>query len=597
MDLEKPIYAIDTETFYSNECNVVDLGPYAYCQHPDWSCYLVSISGSDGFRWVGPPEEADWLRVAGTTWIMANAAFDITVIARLKELGIAPSDCNPTEVFDVLDLARYLQLPGNLAQAGKAILKKVRTNKNVRTQMKNKLPKDLTEEKRKALFDYALEDTDDTLAIWLEAGDKWPQWERDLSRINRDMCEKGLPVDKEQLDRDFQHLNTLLFNTQAQIPWTDSETVLSRKAVARYCRDNGILPPISMAKDSIDFEQWLAKYGDRFPAVKAMSEYRRINTLFSRVCAMRRRYRTDGTIPIGIKYCGATATRRFSGEGGINFHNMSRDEQYGIDIRKRIVAPKGFLWAVVDTTSIEPAVGSVLCKDVELQEFLRNKGDVYEKCGRDLELYMDPRPIKIGDKPLRQKMKPVRLGGEYGQGADGLVVYAKTAFGVDMDRDEAQTLITKFRAKSPKIVAQWRKLDMALKSAAGRGDLELRLPSGNLLTYRDVRYKTIKGKTELIANVVKGSMPIEQRLWGSRLHENCCQAAARDVLCQYILDLEQDGYDMRLTVHDETVTLVREETAEEDLKHILAVMSSSPKWMPNLPAGAEGFLCKEYRKG
>ena len=592
--MTKPIYAVDSETFYSEECNVKDLGAYAYCRHTDWSCYMISIAGSDGFKFAGPPEDVDWSKIADSTWLMANATFDLEVIDRLKEQGVVPKCCIPSEVFDVLDLARYLQQPGNLAGAAKALLGVARS-KAVRTAMKKKLPRDLSAEKQTALLQYAQDDADDTLALWLQHGDKWPEWERELSRLNRNMGRKGLPIDLPTLEKHLASLKTLLFDTRAQIPWEDP--VLSEKQVVVYCRSVGIRPPISMAKTSPDFEQWLERYGETHPAIKAMSEYRRINTLYGRVRAMVTRTREDGTLPYGVKYCGATATRRYSGDAGINFHNMTREPLYGVDVRKTIVAPDGYLWAVVDTTSIEPAVGSVICGDGETQDFLRDGGDIYERCARQLGFYSNPLPIKKTDKALRQRMKPVRLGGEYGQGAKGLIEYAK-GYGVAFSASEAQLMIDLFRANSPFITRQWRKLDIALRNAAGNGDLVINLPSGNTLTYRDVHYKTFPdGSREIVATVVKGSNPIESRLWGSRIHENCCQAVARDILCYYVLDLEKEAFDVRLTVHDEAVVLVKESTGEASLARITEIMSQAPTWMPKLPAGAEGFLTKEYRKG
>jgi DNA polymerase len=213
-----------------------------------------------------------------------------------------------------------------------------------------------------------------------------------------------------------------------------------------------------------------------------------------------------------------------------------------------------------------------------------------------LGFYDDPRPIKKVDKDLRQRMKPIRLGGEYGQGASGLIEYAK-GYKVTFSASEAEHLVALFRERYTAIKAQWRKLDIALRNAAGRGDLVLNLPSGNTLTYRNVRYKVEHGKSDIVAEMVKGSRPIESRLWGSRIHENCCQAVARDVLCQYLLDLDDAGFDVRLSVHDEAVALLPIEGAEERLEQMIKIMSTPPPWMPSLPAGAEGFLTKEYRKG
>ena len=588
--------AVDTETYYDDACNVAELGPYAYCRHPEWSCYLVSISSEDGYRFVGPPEKVEWERINGHRWLMANAAFDLEVIDRLKELGICPAHLAPGDVSDVLDLSRYLQQPGNLKDAVAQMLGKS-MDKAIRTSMKGKVLMDLPEEKRTAVLEYAQRDADLTLELWQKFHEQWPAWEQRLSTINRDMGRKGLPVDKDLLDEHYRNLSTLLWNTREKIPW--DEPILSEIQVHKYCREQGISAPISMAKTSVDFENWLAKHGDSHPAIRALSEYRRINTLLERVRTMILRTREDGTVPVGQKYCGATATRRFSMDGGINFQNMSREALFGVDIRKTITAPHGFLWAVVDATSIEPAVGAVLCRDKDLQDFLRDGGDVYERCARAMGDYADPRPLKEVDKGLRQRNKPIRLGGEYGQGARGLKDYAKT-YGVEMSLEEATEYTRKFRENHPKIVNQWRLLENGIRRSCGTPVFSVKLPSGNTLEYRKPVLKKPADSNfpTVMATVVRGSKPVEGRVWGSAIHQHCCQATARDVLCWYLMTLvDTEKIDVRLTVHDEIVALVPEETAEECLGRIVRVMSTPPPWMPSLPAKAEGFLTKQYGKG
>jgi len=592
-----PTLAIDTETFYNDECNVGDLGPHAYCRHPDWTCYLVSISSEDGYKFTGPPEKVDWEKVNGHTWVFANASFDLEVIDRLKELGIAPKHIAPSKVVDVLDMSRYLQQPGNLKDAVKALLGH-EMSKAIRTSMKGKVLLDLPEEKQPPVIEYAQRDADYTLELWLKYNEKWPLWEQRLSEINREMGRKGVPVDRELLEKHSTHLKDLLWTTREKIPW--DEPIMSEIQVHKWCREQGIPAPMSMAKTSEEFAGWLLKYGEKYPALAALSEYRRVNTLNERIQTMLVRLRPDGTVPVGVKYCGATSTRRFSGEGGINFQNMSRDALFGVDIRRTITAPEGFLWAVVDATSIEPAVGAVLCKDLDLQKFLRDGGDVYERCARAMGDYTDPRPIKVADPKLRQKNKPIRLGGEYGQGAVGLQQYAKTTYGVEMTLEEAKSYVYKFRDAHPRIVSQWRMLEGGLKRACGEGDFVIKMPSGNTLTYRKPKLKMFEeGRpASVVATVVRGSKPIEARIWGSLMHEGCCQATARDVLCWYLLQLvDFEKMDVRLTVHDEIVALVPEATAEADLERVIRVMSTPPPWMPSLPARAEGFLTKQYRKG
>lgn len=585
-----PTYAIDTETYYSDDCSVAALGPYAYCRHPDWCCYLVSISGDDGYKFTGRPEDADWGRVNGQTWVMHNAPFDTEVIARMIEIGqIKPVAAK--EIFDTADLARYLQQPGSLKEAAKELLG-VEISKAVRTAMKNKVLADLPADKRQPVIDYAQADADLTLRLWLEHGGKWPEHERELSRLTREMGKRGMPIDLASLEAAITDLSTQLWNTRSLIPW--DEPILSPKKVAVYCRDRGILPPLSMAKDSPVFDQWLEKHGDSHPAVAALSAYRRQNTLLERLKAMRSRLKEDGNCVYEMKYSGATNTRRWSGGGGLNFQNFPRDPMFGIDIRKLFTAPEGKLFAVVDLSSIEPRVLATLCKDKDLLGMLADpKNDIYEITARRVFGYNDPRPLKEVDKKLRQLSKAVTLGASYGTGPEKFVTVAKTMGGLDITEDESQRVIAEFRAANPLLVGLWKKLDRALKNSAG-SSLVLNLASGNTLTYDGVRWDD-KGNV-VYRSVGMGGKKVDTKTYGSRLVENATQATAREVFAHYLLELDKEGFDVRLHVHDEVVILVNEMTAESDLKRIEQIMSSAPPWMPNLPALAEGHTCKQYAK-
>ncbi len=82
--------------------------------------------------------------------------------------------------------------------------------------------------------------------------------------------------------------------------------------------------------------------------------------------------------------------------------------------------------------------------------------------------------------------------------------------------------------------------------------------------------------------------------YGGHLTENVTQAVARDLMAGAMLRVEQAGFHPVLTVHDEVVVEVPEETA--DLPHFMDLMLQLPRWATGLPVAAEGWQGQRYRK-
>jgi DNA polymerase len=124
--------------------------------------------------------------------------------------------------------------------------------------------------------------------------------------------------------------------------------------------------------------------------------------------------------------------------------------------------------------------------------------------------------------------------------------------------------------------------------------LRIRLPSGRFLCYPSPQI----GEGGQIAYM---GMNQYSRKWariktyGGKLVENITQAAARDVLTANMPTIEQHGYDVVLTVHDEVIT----EAEDRDLwneHRLAALMSTNPEWAEGLPLAAAGFEAYRYRK-
>lgn len=588
--------AIDFEGFYSNDISVTTMGAWHYARATD--IYMVTVASDDGFRFVGHPKDCPWDRIKDHTAIFANASFDLTLLEWLQESGVVPQFKFP-ECLDVLDLSRYLGFPGSLAGASEALLG-VPMSKTTRGNMKNKRWNEMSEEFKQEVRDYALKDAEMTLRLWLEHGHKWPWHERELSRQTREIGMRGVPVDVEAATKAKKHLEGLIWESESKIPWAKEvdAKILSPLRLAEECRRVGITPPSSLAQDSEECSRWEDTYGEQYPWVGAMRDWRRCNILLKKVEVLLRRTRPDGVFPFSLRYFGSGITGRFSGESGFSMLNLPRGEMYGVDLRGLFKAPPGFKFLILDFSSLEPRVGNWLVGNWDMLELMKSPdADIYEAHARATMGYTDPRPLKQYDKEMgteiRKLAKARVLGAGYGASGEKFVFIAKVMADLDLNIQQANQVIQDFRRENKKFVDTWKRLDHAMKMRAGKGDFSIELPSGRELVYRDVS----NVGDGLSAVTCRSGKNMRTRWWGSKNFENSCQGAAREVLCEKLLQLElEHKIPVCLHVHDEIVALVPEDEAEEKFKTMKEVMEAEPSFMPGLPLAAEGAITDRYGK-
>jgi DNA polymerase len=63
-----------------------------------------------------------------------------------------------------------------------------------------------------------------------------------------------------------------------------------------------------------------------------------------------------------------------------------------------------------------------------------------------------------------------------------------------------------------------------------------------------------------------------------------------------MLSLEQRGYSVINSIHDEVLLLVEEQSAESAVDEVVKIMTTPPPWAPDFPLAAEGWHGKRYRK-
>jgi len=451
----------DTETRYSEEYSVADLGNEAYVRDPRFECYLVIVHADDGFKFIGHPKDAPWDQISQYAFLSANAGFDQAVLRRMIELGQAPAFAYPKEWHCTSNMGVYFGLPRALAKALKAEFG-IEHDKSVRNKDMLGIGHAELEANpalKEKVYKYAALDGEGPLLLWQKYGHLWPEIEKEISNETYRMCREGVYVDKAKIEYCIQILETACAVNEDRIPWSKDYPILSPKALRTECAKHGINPPASLAKTSEECALWEAKYGDLIPFVKWMRNWRRANALLEKFRTMHVRIGEDGRMAYSLLYYGGS-TGRFSGGGGYNPQNIPKEPMYFdaewnitseantarvIDMRSTLVAPPGKLLAAVDYAQIEARVTPWVAGDratldrirppslrsMRFKEMLKAETSVYQV---HAELAMgwkgmseDPSTwnLKKADKVLYALAKARVLGLGFGCGWNKFIALAK----------------------------------------------------------------------------------------------------------------------------------------------------------------------------
>lgn len=204
------------------------------------------------------------------------------------------------------------------------------------------------------------------------------------------------------------------------------------------------------------------------------------------------------------------------------------------------------------------------------------------------------------------------LGCGYGMGAPK---FLKTclAQGLEIDTAMAQRAVDAYRAKYPGVPKFWWAQELAFKQAIKKPGhwfpakiahwmfrnrfLRCKLPSGRCLWYLDPVVANVDGRDQLTYMGVNSYTRKWERqtTFGGKLTENIISAISRDIMAEALPVLEEAGYPVVLTVHDEIIAEVPQ--GHGSLEEFLEIMTAVPEWAPGCPVGAEGWRNTRYGKG
>lgn len=283
-------------------------------------------------------------------------------------------------------------------------------------------------------------------------------------------------------------------------------------------------------------------------------------------------------------------------------------------LRAAICAPDGYKFVSADYSQIEARL-VMWFSDCEmgLKEF-GGEGKIYE--GMASEIYKIPKP-KIGKESFERFIgKQVILGAGFGMGPPKFVSSCKEKGGVDVELELAKKGIDGYRKRYPEVKEMWTEVEKlaiaavrrpgAIKSHKHvkyqmRGEhLYCLLPSGRELCYPYAYVELTQTKFGIqpklyyygVDSFSKKWVVIDT--WGGKLTENFVQAAARDIMAHGLINCDKNGYTSLFTVHDEGVSLVKEDFGS--YKEYEKLMCELPDWAKTCPIEAEGWEGKRYRK-
>lgn len=322
-------------------------------------------------------------------------------------------------------------------------------------------------------------------------------------------------------------------------------------------------------------------------------------------------------------------------------------------VRPAIAAPPGYDLLVSDFAGIEARItAAVACEGEALTAFCQQDNKtgpgIYElEAGRIYNVR--PSEIKKGDK-RRDVGKAATLALGFGGGAGAFGSMAlnfgldlaptlpallsassdydkeRALFGVDWLRDKqpdkfkelgydatyaASLIKNKWRDSNPNIVQFWYDIENAARSAIAETNrmfwvnsigvgcdgkfLRIKLPSGRFLCYPAPR---ISSEGDLMFSGVDQYTRKWTRIktYGGKLTENLVQGIARDLMANALFNLDNSGFTIIGSVHDEAICLAPEGHPALTGEAMTARMESTPAWARTWPIVAETDVWKRYQK-
>ena len=604
------ILTIDFETYYSQEYGLKKLTTEEYIRDKRFEVIGVAVqfNASEPVWFSGTHAELhqfltlfDWEHSLA---LAHNAPFDGAILNWV--FGIKPKGW-----LDTLSMGRALH--GTEVGGSLAVLASHYELGAKGTEVVNALGfrrKDFPADQLARYAEYCRNDVALTWALFNAMGEFPPNELRLIDLTVRMFTEPVLQLHKALLT---QYLFQVKANKEQILGAYDKDTLMSNPKFAELLRQYGVEPPMKVSPANGKQTYAFAKNDEEF---KALLEHEEPNV--QALVAARlgtkstiEETRTErfmgiaerGALPVPLRYY-AAHTGRWGGDEKLNLQNLKRNSP----LKDSIIPPDGYVMLDSDSSQIEARTLAWLAGQDDLVQAFEDGEDVY----KIMASVIYGKPESEITKDERFVGKTTILGAGYGMGAAKFKAQLKT-FGVDIELTEAKRIIDTYRKTYPEISKLWRSAGRALNGMLQNqqttlgvgyklqihGSKGILLPNDLRLKYPNLRKiakpatEDEEESTEFVYDTKKGKATIPNRIYGGKVIENVCQALARIVIGEQMLNIAKK-HRVVMTVHDAIAIVVSRQQADTAKEYVEFCMRLRPKWALELPLNCEAGYGKSY---
>ena len=601
------LITIDFETYYDKDYSLKKLTTEAYIRDPRFEVIGVAVKvNNNKTEWASGTDTQirqflQTFNLHEACLCAHNTMFDGAIISWHYNI-------NPRFFTDTLCLSRSVdgvEVGGSLRALAERYGVGVKG-----TEVLNALGKrrdSFTPEELSRYGDYCINDVNLTYDLFRVLGKNFPKKELKLIDLTlRMFIDPVLGLDTELLKKHLTEIREYKASL-LDAAGVDKDDLMSNPKFAKLLESLDVEPPTKISpttgKKTFAFsksDKGFVSLGEHFdPEVQKLFEARLANKSTLEETRTQRfiDIASRGKLPVPVRYY-AAHTGRWGGDDKINLQNLPSRGASGNTLKRSILAPEGYSLIDADSSQIEARVLAWLAEQDDLTTSFTNGEDVYKK--------MAARIYEVEESSVSKEQrfvgKTTILGAGYGMGAVRFKEQLKN-FNTDIDLDEARRIIKVYRDTNDQIDKLWRaaqdilmKIHNGDKGALGINGLVcivdreyLSLPSGLRLHYDDLTSTTTNMGVEYDYKTRRG----RTRIYGGKVIENVCQALARCVIGEQMLEVAK-RYKVVLTVHDSIACCVPDDEVDEARNYIESCMRMVPKWASGLPLDCESGVGKSY---
>lgn len=470
-----------------------------------------------------------------------------------------------------------------------------------------------------------------------------PDIERKMYVLDQNINDRGILVDMELAESAIAVDNTYTsILTQHAQQLTGLENPNSPVQIRQWIEKATGCVVMSLSKETMpDLMKEFADYPDVIELLNIRKKLSKtsIKKYYAMLNCVMKDHRVRGT----FQFYGANRTGRWAGRL-LQLQNLSKNHISHIEVpremirardwesvemmyddvadilsqlvRTALIASPGKVFSVADFSAIEARVISWLANEKWRMDVFRGDGKIYEATGA--KMFNVPISAITKGSVLRDKSKISELALGYG-GSLGALKRMGERMG--LSDTEMMGLVRKWRSANPAIVDMWKEIGEASKEAVRyqrpvsctcrniifdcNGEfMTIQLPSGRKLFYYGPKFKDKKiGRSTMPTRVLCYQGVVQEtKQWGEidtyggKLTENIVQAIARDLLGDAMLRMQDEGYEIVASVHDEVIVEVPEINAKDHYNRLVEIMSTPPQWAEDLPLNVDGGVMMFYQK-